>query len=274
MECAQDHIERLAHDLIGPGIRGIVLTGSHARGDATPYSDIDFDVFVADEAQRPAGPHLFYSGSTLVSVVRTSVAETRALLGAPAEAIFAVPGLRNARILHDPDGEVARLQEEARAFCWDTVQEAANCSAARRVVKDAEAIHKLLGVLHGGGEGGIAYMLAWLIRGATDAVAVQRGIMVPSVNQYFDLVQAAVGQGSAWTDAHRRALGMGQALTLQERAHATMSLYRETVSLLDAVLDGAQREVARGPLALITPLLDGAEPGAWPRVQSGGTKSK
>ena len=35
-------------------MRGIVLGGSHARGDATPYSDVDLACFVPDTLSPPA----------------------------------------------------------------------------------------------------------------------------------------------------------------------------------------------------------------------------
>lgn len=41
-----DELAALIHEY-GVGTRGMVLTGSYARGDATPYSDVDLLRFVA-----------------------------------------------------------------------------------------------------------------------------------------------------------------------------------------------------------------------------------
>ncbi|HWV23003.1 MAG TPA: nucleotidyltransferase domain-containing protein, partial [Thermomicrobiales bacterium] len=45
-------IDRLRKDI--PGTRAIILKGSHARGQAGPHSDIDFDVLTesGDESYR------------------------------------------------------------------------------------------------------------------------------------------------------------------------------------------------------------------------------
>ena len=48
-------------------IRGIVLGGSHARGDATPYSDVDLALFVADSF-RPLHKQFLYKEGHLISI--------------------------------------------------------------------------------------------------------------------------------------------------------------------------------------------------------------
>ena len=44
-------VKELATEFDNDHIRGIVLGGSHARGDATPYSDVDLACFVPDTFQ-------------------------------------------------------------------------------------------------------------------------------------------------------------------------------------------------------------------------------
>ena len=41
-------LKELIAEIDNDTIRGIVLGGSHARGDATPYSDVDLACFVPD----------------------------------------------------------------------------------------------------------------------------------------------------------------------------------------------------------------------------------
>jgi predicted nucleotidyltransferase len=247
----EEHIRRLTGEMIDAGTEGIVLTGSHARDEAGPFSDLDFDVFAETAPEHLAGPQLFYSGAYLVSVVTTTVAAMRAAFRDPAEAIFAVPGMRNAPVLYDRDGSIARLKGEAESFRWAPLQTDADRYAARRLVKNAEGVHKLLGTLVAGEDGGVAYTMAWLIRSATDAVAVHLGLMIPSVNAYFRIAGEAMGEGSAWTRAHRRALGIGEALPLRERAGAALALYVETARALDPILSGEQRDVVERAVAVI-----------------------
>jgi hypothetical protein len=48
-------------------LRGIILGGSHARGDATPYSDVDLACFVM-EAYQPRRKRYQYSDNHLISI--------------------------------------------------------------------------------------------------------------------------------------------------------------------------------------------------------------
>ena len=47
-------LKELIAELDNDTVRGIVLGGSHARGDATPYSDVDLACFVPDTLSPPA----------------------------------------------------------------------------------------------------------------------------------------------------------------------------------------------------------------------------
>ena len=89
-------------------VRGVLLTGSRARGDAYPGSDLDLLVLV-DSLTGPS----FYSeeiDGTLVErhIQDTAGAKTR-LLGNPVELYSYLDG----RAIYDPDGLLAELTEFA-----------------------------------------------------------------------------------------------------------------------------------------------------------------
>ncbi|MDQ2906107.1 MAG: hypothetical protein M3Y81_21515 [Chloroflexota bacterium] len=81
-------------------------------------------------------------------------------------------------------------------------------------------------------------MLLDLFSAVTEAVAVQRGVLVRSGNTYFHQVQEAVGQQSAWTNHHLRTAGMTSqtALSVEERGKEALYLYRETARMLRSSL--------------------------------------
>ena len=93
------------------------LTGSHARGDAGAHSDVDLWHFVH---QLPDDPFAAYTlrmlQGHLVSISVRRLAEEAALMRAPLTAIAVVPGFRQMRILHDPQGSLAQVVEAARSL--------------------------------------------------------------------------------------------------------------------------------------------------------------
>lgn len=231
-------IQQIARELDTGEAAGLILTGSHVRGDATPYSDVDFDLYF-HSLPVPNHAHLSYRDGYLISVIGATVEETRAALQTPSEAIFAVPGLRSARILFERDGLLSDLQQRAREFDWEPLQAAADREAERRLVKLAEAVHKVLGCLFTGDVSGTVYNTNWLNRGLTDAVAIQRGVMVPTMNAYYRCVQESVGVDTSWARLHRQALGMEGNAVASDRALAALRLYAATAVLLRSALSPA-----------------------------------
>src|SRR5260370_1138114 len=79
----------------------------------------------------------------------------------------------------------------------------------------------------------VAYATAELLSGLTEAVAVQRGVLVKSDSTYYRQVQESAGQGSAWTRYHRLAAGIASAPSeyapATARGIAALLLYVETV---------------------------------------------
>jgi hypothetical protein len=249
-------IESLTSELAAGDTVALALTGSYARGTATPYSDVDIIRYAptppAAEADRYT---LCYRENLLVSVTTTTTAAKRAELGRPETAIFAVPGLRQARILHDPTGELAALHAEAQAFTWEPLRAAAAAYASETVMGDAEEVHKILSALTRRDESGLFYATLGLVLGLTRAVAVARGLLIASENEYFRRVHEAIGPDTAWTRYHRRALGLeigpARLAPATARGIAALHLYRETAYLLMPILEPEHRTVVNRALEVI-----------------------
>lgn len=224
-----------------PEVVAIALTGSCARGDATPYSDIDLLRFVAEMPEDGTYTLRAVDGR-LVSLTTTTIERKRADLSAPQEAIWAVMGLRRMRILRDSGGALAALQREAFAFEWSPLQAQADRFASSELMGNAEEAHKLMTGLHQGNEAVATYAAMLLTLFLPGIVAVQRGLLLDSENAYFSAVGEAVGRDSAWTRAHRAAAGFDQTDN-HRRALAALELYRETAALIEPSICPEHREV-------------------------------
>ena len=105
-------LRQLVDELVDDNSEAIGLTGSHARGDAGAHSDVDVWHFVR---RLPADPFAAYTlrmvQGHLVSISVRRLADEAALMRAPVTAIAVVPGFRQMRLLHDPQGALARVIE-------------------------------------------------------------------------------------------------------------------------------------------------------------------
>ena len=121
-EGPSDHtlaVARLAaQELAGDGAEAAVLVGSHARGDAGPESVLD----VLAVGRRTFSYRLERRGGLLVSVSSRSPAAYRREMADPGSVCRAVPGWREAVVLHDPNGEAGALIEAARAWTWGPLE--------------------------------------------------------------------------------------------------------------------------------------------------------
>jgi Nucleotidyltransferase domain len=219
----------------------VALAGSYARGDATRWSDVDI---IRYATTMPAASEERYTlairDGRLVSVSTTTIAAKQAELAQPEVAIFAVPGLRQACILHDPSRALAALYQQARDFTWEPLQAAASAYASEMVMGLAEEAHKLLGALNRRDESATLYAAHGAVAGLTRAVAVGLGILIESENSYYRQVQEGAGLDSAWTRYHRIAAGFvvdtSHQLPADAIGVAALCLYRETARLLSPLL--------------------------------------
>ncbi|MFB6723411.1 nucleotidyltransferase domain-containing protein [Kribbella sp. NPDC056345] len=88
---------------------GVLLTGSLARGDALPGTDVDLRVILGDGMSRPA-LHEVRGGVP----VEWGYADERSARDALKKAPMHVYAYLDGRILHDPEGVLARLRQHAQ----------------------------------------------------------------------------------------------------------------------------------------------------------------
>lgn len=229
-------------------VLGIALMGSHARGDAGPYSDIDLVRLVADHASDipGSGSHLIKGKLVVVSDIRRS--EVDRWFTMPEVAVNTLGGLQRAAIQLDRDNSLTELQERARAFEWDDVmQQRANRWASRQLIDLIEEVHKGLEGLrrnHTGRLLNARFGLSWLL---SRVVQVQRGILLSGDNAFIEEVEETLGPDTLWCQLRRIVFCImepGQPVpTLHEQVHAGLELYAATVTLLSGTLRQGDSEL-------------------------------
>lgn len=105
-------VARIAYDLSAdPHVRGILLTGSHARGDATQESDLDFWVLLGGVLERPFRSQTL-DGKWVEYHYRNLVQARELMRKNPVELYSHLDG----KALYDPDGKLEELRAEAQAL--------------------------------------------------------------------------------------------------------------------------------------------------------------
>jgi predicted nucleotidyltransferase len=247
-------LKELIAEIDDDTIRGIVLGGSHARGDATPYSDVDLACFVPDTF-RPLRKRYLYREDHLISIGQKTLEGVKQQLTEPFQALWIVPGFRRARVLLDKDGSMSELKLMVENFTWDSLRIEATGFADHILTSDAEFVHKLLGNIWRSNLSGIAYATLRLFDGATMAMALYYGVFTTTDNMYFQEVESAVGSDSNWTHYHRLLSGVKttgeDTSSLDARGKLALHLYRETAFLLLPTLNEQRRNVVEHVLNLI-----------------------
>lgn len=241
-------LSTLLEEMDGPEVVGVMLGGSYARGEATQYSDVDFACFMRGEAE-PRNKRLLYRDGRLVSIATKTVAGVLDDMLKPERAIWVVPGIGGCYILLDKDGALGRLMQEVKAFRWEPLQPAADLYASYKLMAAAEQVHKVLSELSRGNELALSFAIAKLFPWLTEAVAVQRGVMVKSDSTYYSQVQEAAGADSAWTRYHNMCAGK---VTVLARGEAILHLYRQTVYLLRNIMQADHLEIVDRAAELAT----------------------
>lgn len=235
------NIDALVHQFSHPAVTAIALFGSHARGDAGPYSDIDIIRFVdSDDADPPgSGSHLI--DDTLVVVTNYTPSTVNSWFTEPTAAVHAIASLQQAKALWDPNGAFSRLQARAHAFTWTgELQTKADLWASEQMVGWMEEAHKGLEGLRRRDVGRMlnaSFGLSW---GLTGVVKVQRGVLVYSDNSVIDQVIESVGTDSLWAQLCAISFGFGEVHerppSLRERVVAGLHLYTVTAELLHTAI--------------------------------------
>ena len=234
-----DVVRRLLAEADGAAVQGIAVLGSVARGEASPWSDIDVKSMVGDDADKwPTRPA--FIGRRLVMYSSATAAESWAELRRPDKAIWAVPAFTEMRIVLDRDGELARLQAAARSFDYDALRPAAATYLRETAGHACEYIFKIRDGLATRDESKVLHAAASLVAKCERIASVAFLVPIRTENEYYRKVRAAAGP--AWTSAHRAAFGLdgGDAFA---QATASCTLFRETMRLVEDRLDDGARAI-------------------------------
>jgi len=236
---------------------GVALLGSFARAEGGRFSDVDIRCYVRQPPVNPAEIFTMqYLDGYLVSFYLTTLADEYASLRTPQKAIWAVPGLRQIRILLDKDGSIGALKESAARFTWETIRTDANLYISWNFSGFAEEVFKILAGLIQQDESRTLYATWGLTQELATTLLVQHGVLIPTENAFIDLAQAAAGLTSEWTHQFRLAIGLDP-LLLEEPAFvvygkAGLRLYCETAGLLQDILLPKDAEIVNRTLEIIT----------------------
>jgi hypothetical protein len=235
---------------------GITLTGSYARGEGGPYSDVDIHCYVRQMRSNPAETsYLRFIKGYLVSVSLTTLEGVYESLRNPKKAIWVLPGLCQARILLDKDGSIAALKEFATKITRESLQTSADAFASWNLSGCTEEIYKILAGLARQNESKTLYAVWGLTRELANTLLIQRGILIQTENAYIDLVQETAGRTSDWTRQFRLAVGLDLPTPEEPAYHgygvAGLRLYCGTARLLQNILLPEDASIVTQTLAII-----------------------
>jgi hypothetical protein len=250
-------LQSLVTRLEGENTVGVSMAGSHACAAGGTYSDVDIQHYVRQMPADPAGSYyLRFMDGYLVSISVSTVESESANLRSPQKAIWAVPGLRQARILLDKGGLLAALKAAAEIFSWEPLQAAANAFASWNLSGCAEEVHKILDGLVKRDESKTLYAVWGLTRALALTLLVQGGVLIETENAFVELAQATAGHSSAWTEHFRQAIGLDQQQTKEPAfigyGMAGLRLYCETAWQMQAILLPEHAAVINRTLEIIT----------------------
>ena len=255
MHAALD-FKQLASQFNGDGIRAVILLGSHARGDAGPFSDVDLVRLLAkDAAERPDdGSHLFDGALVVVSSV--GPAKVEEWFSEPQVAVTVVAGLRRGIPLIDPENVFAAIRERAAAFEWSAdLQDRANRYAGKELVGWIEEMHKGLEGLRRDDVGRLLNARFGGSWGLSHVLQVQRGLLISGDNGFYDEMADALGRESTWVRLRATAYGLPvdaeEPPSLRAQVRAGLKLYVETVRLIGDVLPRKERDMIMQTVNLI-----------------------
>jgi len=250
-------LKKLVAQLDNENTVGIMLSGSFARGEGGSYSDVDLWQYVREihtcETEL-LSPRIV---DGYMVVIKLSMLEKEyAGLQNPEQAIWVIPGLRQASILLDKDGSLATLKATAEKTTWEPLQNAANVYASRMLSSASEEVQKILDGLVQQNESKTLYAIWGLTRELTNTLLVQRGMLIPTENAYIDFAQAAAGLTSDWTRQFRLAIGLDplpmEGPGFSGWGGASLRLFSETARLLQEFLRPEDAIIVNRTVEIIT----------------------
>ena len=229
--------ESIARRYLVDGVVAIALMGSHARGDAGDYSDIDIVRFWDRAHECPdADTHLEDGHFIVVSNVSPHQAE--AWFERPEIAVTVISGLRAAIPLFDPTGVFAEIRGRALAFTWDErLQRLANDYVSNEMVGYIEEAQKGMEGLRRRDAGRLMQCRNAISWAMMKVVMIHRGVLNTTENRIIDEAVASVGPDAKWSELCTRTIGrIDEDSTPADQARAALLLYAETVRLVQDAL--------------------------------------
>ncbi len=230
--------EALAAQFNHPDTRSVVLMGSHARGTAGPYSDVDLIRFTKDDKTVLPGSGSHLINGRLVVVSDVTPTQLEAAFEQPERVVESIQGLRTGRALLDPHHTFSAIQQRAHSFRWDDEMQAkANRWASRQMVGWIEEVHKGLEGLRRNDTGRLLSARFGCSWGLTRVMCVQRGVLLSGDNALFEEVIEAVGHDTQWSQFCRTVFAAGpKPVTLRQQVSAGLQLYNLTAEMLAGIL--------------------------------------
>lgn len=217
------------------GSRALILTGSHARGDAHPESDLDLRIV----GEGPSSKLRKRREPFLISISAMSEEENRKAFSDPSECAELIPGWRTALILIDPKGTAQKLKDEAEAWSWDQVDAGeVDDWVAEQLTAMSEEIHTLVGNLDQDIRPAAAATVSGIATELPSVMAVRRRVLYSSEKELWDRV--ADEMGGDWGDLQSQALGEA---SLEDAAEAAFRLFVIAAADAEKTFDDRQREV-------------------------------
>jgi predicted nucleotidyltransferase len=231
LEVAREETEVLIED----GARAVILTGSHARGDANQHSDLDLRVIGDGPSKK-----LKRNGEFLVAISWLTLDEHNEVFEDPEKAGSAVPGWTSAIVLHDPEGLAAQLQRRAERWDFDDISKEADKWVGQEITELAEEIHTVLGNLLQNKPAAAAAERSQLAMGLAQLLSVHKRIPYESENDLWSLVAEAMG--GDYADLQKRALAQDP-IELKAGVDAVLEMFGRAAAETQSLLDQDQKEV-------------------------------
>lgn len=227
--------EQETAELVDAGAQAVILTGSHARGDAHAESDLDLRV-IGDGPPEALKRHEEF----LVSISWQELDKHREDFEDPSTVGTVVPGWRTCVIVHDPDALAAQLKAEAEEWTWDRIAEKSDEWVAHEVTDYAEEVHTLIGNLDMDQLSGAAAIRSQLALHLAQVLSVHRRILYETENELWDRV--AEEMGKEYAAAQELALGVKET-SLKESCDATLELFGIAAAETRALLSATPKEI-------------------------------
>lgn len=190
----------LADELVDEGAEAVILTGSWARGDAHPESDLDIRVVGDGEPKK-----LLRRGDFLVSVGWSTEKENVEMFSDPSEVGSIVPGWRSAELLADPSGKGAKLKERAEDWNWSEIEDETDKHVAAEITKLAEEVHTLFTNLELEIVSAAAATRSLIVSELVPIMSTHLRLLYESEKELWDSVSEKMG--GRWREMQERAQG-------------------------------------------------------------------